>query len=404
VEVLAIGNELLDGRVADTNSQRLASALGEVGLEISQRVTVVDEEQAIIEAARAAVARGTELCVVSGGLGPTADDVTAAAFAGLAGVELVRDAAWVERIESRFASRGFPVSENQRQQADRPRGAELIENPGGTAPGFSLWFEGCRFVAVPGVPSEFDAMVESAVVAPLRVHASVRARHELRTFGLIEGEVDRRLKPVIERFPEVGVGFRATFPEIHVTLSAGEGATESLTEALVATRAALGPSLFSESGEAFAATVLRSLRERGLTLATAESCTGGLAGDMLTDDPGSSDTYLGGVVAYHNQAKVELLNVEPATLERHGAVSEKTVSEMAEGVRQRLGAQVGIATSGVAGPGGGSEDKPVGTVWLAMVGPGIAKTRKLSLPFDRRRNKVVSAYAALELVRRSLRA
>lgn len=402
IEVLTIGDELLDGRVADTNTLRLAQALAEVGAAISQRTTVADEPEAICAAARACIDREADLCVVCGGLGPTSDDVTAEAFAALAGVELVRDAETVARIEELLASRGREIAENQRRQADRPGGAELLPNPVGTAVGFSLVQGGCRFVCLPGVPRELDAMVERAVVAPLRAAGRPMNRRELRSFGLMEGEVDRRLESLGQHWPSVRVGFRTSFPEIRITLTAPAGDDEPLRAATAFVEDQLGWAVFSQRGEGLADVVLAMLRERGATLATAESCTGGLVADLLTDVPGSSDVFLGAVCAYHNDTKVRLLGVYSETLGQHGPVSEPVVIEMARGARERVGADWAVAVSGVAGPGGGTPDKPVGTVWLAVAGPELSRSHRLALSFDRRRNKVVSAYAALNLLRRSL--
>lgn len=402
VEVLAIGDELLDGRVADTNTLRLAVALADLGLKISQRTTVTDDIEDIVREARAVAARGTELCVVSGGLGPTRDDVTSEAFAQLAGTGMVRDEAQVKRIEERLARRGRPMTENQRKQADRPKGAEVILNPNGTAPGFALRHAGCVFVSTPGVPNEFDAMIANDVVAPLRARAAPIEKRSLHCFGVTEGEVDARLMPLAELCPAVRVGFRAHMPEIHVSLSAAAHERAALEKALAFTREQLGAAVFTEDREPFAKVVLEALERRGATLAVAESCTGGLIGDLLTDIPGSSAVYLGGFIAYGNDLKEAALGVPKALMVDGGAVSEPVVLAMADGAAKATGATYAIAVSGIAGPGGGSEDKPVGTTCMALVGPDIRESRTLRWPFDRRRNKMVSAYAALDLLRRTL--
>ncbi|MBC7794927.1 MAG: hypothetical protein H7Z43_14575, partial [Clostridia bacterium] len=273
VEVLAIGDELLDGRVADTNTLRLAIALSDVGLKIAQRTTVTDDIEAIVREAKAIVARGAKLCVVSGGLGPTRDDVTSEAFAELLNVPMERDDAQVKRIEERLAKRGRPITDNQRKQADRPRGAETIFNPNGTAPGFALRFDGCVFVSTPGVPSEFDGMIAEAVIAPLREHAVAIEQRSLHTYGLSEGEIDARLAPLAEQFPNVRVGFRAHMPEIHVSLSARAEHTQALEGAIEFARCQLQDSVYTESREAFASVVLDKLRKAGAKLILAESCT-----------------------------------------------------------------------------------------------------------------------------------
>jgi nicotinamide-nucleotide amidase len=399
--MLVIGDELLDGRVTDTNSVRFARALAEIGLRLSQRTTVLDDIGAIVREAKAIAARGTSLCVVSGGLGPTNDDRTAEAFAHLVGVGLVRDEEHVRRIEDRLARRGRPLTESHLRQADRPDGSAALENTEGSAPGFSLVHDGCRFFAMPGVPRELEAMLEASVMQELRAEAGAYERRVLRSFGLVEGEVDARLVALHDQ-PTVRLGFRVKFPEIHVLLSARTKHRRSLDDAVAAAREALGVHVFSDNDATYGEVILDLLRQKQATLALAESCTGGYIGDLLTDVPGSSEVLISGVIAYANEAKERLLGVRAETLAAHGAVSEATVLEMAQGARERAGATYGLAVSGIAGPGGGSEDKPVGTVWIAALGPGAEISRQLSLPFERRGNKVVAAYTALDVLRRHL--
>ena len=244
-------------------------------------------------------------------------------------------------------------------------------------------------------------MVEAVVLAELRVGARPAPQGQLRIFGLTEGEVGQRLSELPERFGGVRVGFRAHMPEIHVTLRAAPGNEKQLDAAVLFSREQLGDNVFALSEKTLPEVVLESLRRRGETFAAAESCTGGRVGDLLTNVPGASDVFVASMVAYQNEIKERWLGVGEATLRKHGAVSESTVREMAAGVRERTGASWGGAVSGVAGPEGGSVDKPVGTVWLAVSGS-VETTRHLSLPFDRERNKLVSAYALLDLVRRTI--
>jgi nicotinamide-nucleotide amidase len=402
VEMLAIGDEILDGRVVDTNSVRAAQALSAVGLHIVQRTAITDDLDVIVREAQAIIDRGTELCVVSGGLGPTSDDLTSEAMAKLAGVDLVRDDAQVRRITERLHKRGRAITDNQLKQADRPRGAELIPNPVGTAPGFAVTVGGCRFVSVPGVPHEFDALVQAAVVEPLAAIGRPVARRGLYLFGIIEAEADKRVADVHSRWPGVRLQFRVKFPEIHVTMHAPEEAEDDLEAAFQFAREQLGEHVFSTEDPGFAETVLQLLRHRDATLAVAESCTGGLMCDLLTDVPGSSDVIDLSVVSYANAAKTKMLGVQESTLAAHGAVSEACVIEMAKGARTLAGSTYGLAVSGIAGPGGGTPTKPVGTVWLGLAWGGGATAHSLQLPFDRRGNKVVSAYSGLDLLRRHL--
>lgn len=402
IEALIIGDELLDGRVTDTNTVRLAQKLGEMGLKINQRTTITDDQEIIIREAKRIAERGTSACVVSGGLGPTSDDITAESFAKLLGVELERDASEAQKITDRLIGRGREVTANQLKQADRPRGAEVIENNHGTAPGFAVVYEGCRFVSVPGVPREFDPMVEAAVLAPLQESGFEPARVILRTFGMIEAQVEKRIEDLQAKWPMVRLGFRAHFPTIDVSLSTDSANRTSLDEAADYARGKLGDHLFSEEKGPFAESLVKMLIDEQATVATAESCTGGKVGDMITDVSGSSRVFREGVVAYCNEVKVSRLSVKAETLEAHGAVSEEVVLEMARGIRERAAATYGLAISGIAGPSGGTPDKPVGTVFLAAVGEHFEEVRKLSLVYGRERNKSVSAYAVLDLLRRAL--
>jgi len=402
VEVLAIGDELLDGRVADTNTLRLADALSDIGLKISQRTTITDDKDVIIREAIAIASRGANLCIVSGGLGPTTDDVTSESFAQLLEVPLTRDEEQAAVITERLERFGREVTPNQLKQADRPQGAVVIPNAFGTAPGFEITYEGCRFISVPGVPREFDPMILKAVVEPLSKEYVPGLKISLRCFGLVEAQVDKRLAAIHEKWPQIRIGYRAHFPEIQVSLKAADEHQVQLHEAADFAREALGLSLFSEVDEPFAAPLVELLKKEKCTVALAESCTGGLMGDLLTDAPGSSDVFVQGVVAYSYECKEKSLGVARETLDAHGAVSEETVLEMAEGIRRVSGASIGISASGIAGPDGGTEEKPVGTVWLAVNADGYIKTKKLTLPFDRRRNKIISAHAGLDLIRRYL--
>lgn len=402
IEALIIGDELLDGRVTDTNTVRLAQKLGEMGLKIQQRTTITDDQDIIIREAKRIAGRATSVCVVSGGLGPTSDDITAESFAKLLGVELERGAAEAKKITDRLIARGREVTANQLKQADRPLGAEVIENHHGSAPGFALVYEGCRFVSVPGVPREFDPMVESAVLAPLQETGSEPARVVLRTFGMIEAQVETRIDELKTKWPMVRLGFRAHFPTIDVSLSCDAADRSALEEAADYARGKLGDHLFSEEKGPFAGSLVKMLIDAKATVATAESCTGGKVGDLITDVSGSSRVFREGVVAYCNEVKVSRLGVNTETLESHGAVSEAVVLEMARGIRERAGATYGLAISGIAGPSGGTQDKPVGTVFLAAVGEHFQEVRRLSLVYGRERNKLVSAYGVLDLLRRAL--
>ena len=399
IETLMIGDELLDGRVTDTNSVRLAGALKLAGFKLRGRTTVIDDLDDIVRAARAIAQRGTQLCVVAGGLGPTDDDVTSEAFAQLSSSELHEDPDVVQKLRSLFEARGREMTSNQLRQARRPSTSKLLPNPVGTAPGFSLTFEGCTFMALPGVPREFDVLVESYVIPFVVGTGTTLLRRTLRSFGLIEGVVEERLRPIVEAQRGLRVGYRANFPEIEVSMSSDVLSEDELERIVARFEKALAPHVFSREPGPFATSLVNALRERGESISLAESCTGGLIGDLLTDVNGSSAVFSGGIQAYSNEVKHQKLGVPQEILVEHGAVSEETVREMAEGVKKAFSTDWGVAVSGIAGPGGGTEAKPVGTVWIAVTGPDRTLTKKLELPYGRRRNKVASAHAALDLTR-----
>ncbi len=400
--MLVIGDELLDGRVVNSNATRVGRALAELGFGIAEVTTIPDDLTVIVRAAQEISARGTQLCLVSGGLGPTADDLTSAAFATLADRPLVRDETAASHIVAWLSARGRSVTPNQLKQADRPQGARLLVNPVGSAPGFDLTVLGCRFLSAPGIPAELDAMFTASIYTELAELGARTARRTLLTFGLIEAEVDQRLAAMPLRWPQVRVAFQVKFPEIHVVLTASVAHVADLDAAMAFAREALGVHLFATTPCRFAESVLATLQARGATLAIAESCTGGLISHLLTEVPGSSQTLLAGVVSYANAAKLEILGVPESVLAQHGAVFEATVLAMAEGVRRISHADYAVAASGVAGPSGGTPEKPVGTVYIAAIGATFAAARKLALPFDRSGNKLLSAYAALDLLRQHL--
>ncbi len=404
-EFIAIGNELLDGRVTDTNSVRLGRLLAERGTTFQHRCTVIDDIEDIGRAIAGSLERGAEVVVVSGGLGPTSDDLSAAAFAHYMGVPLVRDEKFAKQLKQRFENNGYRFTDNQLQQADRPEGAVLLDNALGTAPGFSVAIGGCQFIVVPGVPKEFDGMLSSALLDTLAASTDTRVTLHLRTFGVGEGEADSRLAPIHERWPDVELGFRAHFPELHIKVAAAQRNRAQAEAAYAFVQEAMGDAVFTlKKDESLPEVLIACLKAQGKTLASAESCTGGLVGHLLTQIPGASAVYLGGMVTYHNQTKIDWLDVPEKLLKEHGAVSKEVAEAMAESARLKAGACIGVATSGIAGPGGGTEEKPVGTIYIST---SIAETpqgksqvwsRCLHLPYSRDWNQYSSAYAVLARV------
>lgn len=410
--VIAVGSELLTPERVDTNSLFLTRALNELGVQLRYKVVVGDQRDEIGAALLAAAAQA-DIVVVTGGLGPTDDDVTREAVAAAFELPLEEDAEVAAQIRSRFAARGLAMPAINRRQALVPRGAAVLPNPNGSAPG--LWLERPDVVCVvlPGPPGELRGMFET--VARTRL-AAARGRQGifrrvLRVTGRPESYVDEVAAPVYSRWRSgpvpIATGILASRGEIELHLAAraatGDEAAGALDAATAELAAVLGRDLVSSDGAALEEVVGRLLRARGRRVAVAESCTGGLVASRLTDVPGSSEYVHAGWVVYHNEAKIALLGVDGRLIETHGAVSEPVARAMALGCRKLAGTDYGLGVTGIAGPGGGSAEKPVGTVYVALAGPGDRlRVRRLSLPGDRERVKYFASQAALDLLRRSM--
>lgn len=408
--ILATGDEIVGGRTVDTNSSYLADHLAALGIDVVCFLAVSDDVDRIEWAWKSAVERA-DLVLSTGGLGPTADDLTTQTVARVAGVELRLDEAQAERIRAMFRARGRAMPDNNLRQARLPEGAEAIDNALGTAPGFRLRLGRAWGVVMPGVPREMKAMFETSVLPWIRAHADSGSQvvsRTFQTFGLPESALDERLAGAID--PVRGrLAFRASFPKISVRVSVRgtpEGAGAELEDLARAVRERIGDVVYAE-GDASMEEVVGSLLVRsGRTLATAESCTGGLLGSRITDVPGSSTYYRGGLVAYSNDLKQRLLGVAESTLANHGAVSEETAREMACGALAVAGADLAVATTGVAGPDGGTDAKPVGTVAIAVASRFPSGTevesRLYRLWGSREWIKLLTSQVALDWLRRTL--
>ncbi|MBI9088738.1 MAG: CinA family nicotinamide mononucleotide deamidase-related protein [Desulfobacterium sp.] len=408
-EILSTGDEIVSGGVNDTNSTWLAATLLTMGVATERCVAVGDDLVGIGRAIVEAASR-VDLLLVTGGLGPTSDDLTSEAAAMAGGVESVVNPEALGSMERFFAKRGWDMAPVNQKQARLPKGAEVIENGVGTAPGFYLILSGCHCFFMPGVPSEMKVMARENVFPRIQKLVGLSGplpSRSITVFGLPEAEVGVRLNEFNRLFPGVRLGFRVDFPLIEVKLSwghsKGKGAETALAKAGQFVASTLGRRVVSTHGLAMEQEVGRLLLETGATVAVAESCTGGLVASMLTDVAGSSDYFLFSGVTYSNDAKVRVIGVKASTLVSFGAVSEETAREMAQGVRNLTGATYGVSTSGIAGPGGGNDDKPVGTVCIGVAGPGFSWAKRYVFPFDDRgMNKKMFAATALEMLRRRL--
>jgi nicotinamide-nucleotide amidase len=403
--VLSIGTELTRGELINSNAAWLSEQLTTLGFEVRVHVTI-DDDVAHIVAAIAGLAAEHKIVVCTGGLGPTTDDLTTEAVARALGVPLVRDHASLDRIRGMFASRGRVMAPTNEKQADFPEGAEVLQNDLGSAPGFGVMLGGCRMFFMPGVPREMKHLWDERIL-PRIAELAVKNSHQihLRTFGLPESQLGQMLEGVEAQFPGVVIGYRASFPEIELKVFARANdarAAERLSErAAEEVKRRVGDAIFGGREDTFAGAVGRTLRDRGLTLAVAESCTGGLVGSMLTSVPGSSDYLLLDAVVYSNSAKTSVLGVGEETLRAYGAVSEETAIAMVNGVLRMSTADIGVSITGIAGPGGGTDEKPVGTVWIAVGSrAGAMFARRFKFWGGREWVRQLSAYSSLKMVQK----
>lgn len=405
VQLLLTGNEIMSGDTVDSNSATIARRLAELAIAVTRKVTVGDEF-ALLQHELTAMVGAADLVIVNGGLGPTVDDLTAEVLAAVAGVPVKEHPGALAHLEHWCARRNLPLNTANRKQARLPEGVKLVPNPIGSAVGFEMTVQDCRVICTPGVPGELAAMLDT-ILADLARRLQRRPEYEvlrLQTFGLGESTAQQLIADNCPDWPaEVELGFRSGAPQMEVKLSissaSARGAQQGCKRQLYQL---FGDHIIGEGDTLLAARVLDLLAERGQTLATAESCTGGLIASMLTRIPGSSRAFEAGFVTYANHIKHSVLGVSATDLDTAGAVSEVVVRQMALGAMERAGADHAIAVSGIAGPGGGSADKPVGTVWLAWGGRDSLQSCCLCWPVERSLFQTMVAAAGLDMVRRQL--
>jgi nicotinamide-nucleotide amidase len=410
IAILTIGNELTTGRIQDANAVLIARTARARGWRVPVMMTVGDRTEAIGNALHHLLPLA-DAVIITGGLGPTADDITTEAVARAFGLDMYTDEAALAHIRGIFERYRLKWTDNNAKQARFPAGAEVIPNPTGTAPGFAVRTNGKIVAVIPGVPAEAQRMLPEGLL-PLLARAFPEAAPFVRvrtfkSFGLSEAAADQALADLDFEARGIDIGFYPNFPENHIVLTARhvreDVAEAALADAAEKVEVRLARHIFARDDETMEGVVGALLAERKLTLAVAESCTGGLISDRLTDVPGSSAYFERGLVTYSNEAKRDLLGVPEDVLDRFGAVSEETARRMAEGVRRLAGVDLGLASTGIAGPSGGTEEKPVGTVFIALADGRETRCRRHVFRWNRRRNKMLTAQTALFMLLRHLK-
>ncbi len=389
-EIVAIGNELLLGETVDTNSAHVARCLARIGVRV-HRTTVVGDDRERLRSVLTEVRDRSRLVVTMGGLGPTHDDITREVVAEVFDRRLVLDEQLLSELNERFRRFGYEMPPGNRSQAEVPEGARVIPNPHGTAPGLIIDDGRTTFYVLPGVPTEMKALLDDAVLPGILAASDGREpvvqSRVVRTVGIGESALAEMLADVVAEAAPLEVAFLPHLGRVDVRLTATglsvSDAEPRLAELASAIAARASRWYYGEDGTTLPDAILEKLRDRGWTVAVAESCTGGGLGAALTEAPGSSDVFLGGIVAYSNDVKIAALGVAQDLLEEHGAVSEPVCRSMATAIRERFGAAVGCAITGVAGPGGGTPEKPVGLVYCGVETPLDAKIRRLDYPGTR---------------------
>jgi nicotinamide-nucleotide amidase len=407
IEIVTIGDELLLGHTIDTNAAYISEHLASAGLLVTRRATVGDDAEAIAAAVREALAR-SGVVITTGGLGPTSDDFTKPVIAALYQRPLLVDEEYLDKLRVRWRQRGMEMPASNRTQAEVPQGADIVRNPVGSAQGIALKDHQLGLtIMLPGVPHEVRAMTDAHLIPYLLQHITVRnepiCHHVLRTTGIPESLLADRIADVVASLKPISVAFLPSFAGTDIRLTSWAAFDQATCEqqfsaAEAALRDRLGTHVYATGKTDLAITVGELLRAQGLTIALAESCTGGLLGKRLTDASGASDFFTTGFVTYANGAKTKWLGVREQTLREHGAVSEAAAREMAVGAREAAGSDVALAVTGIAGPTGGSEAKPIGLVWTALAASDQVRSRSFIMPGDREEVRERAAQMALALL------
>ncbi len=405
-EIISIGNELLSGRTVNTNATYIAQKLVEIGISVGWVQTIADAADAIREALDTALRRA-DVVLLTGGLGPTHDDITKKVIAEYFGSKLVMNEEILRDVEEKFRRRGIPMPEINREQALVPDKAELMPNPVGTAPGMIFRHDGKLVFVMPGVPREMKSMMESSVIPRLQSECEAcRIRVNLfRTTGIPESVIYEKIESELKRFSSYEIAFLPAYTgvDIRVIRKGADIKDEArFQEFQQMLQKHIGDYIYTTDQRNLEAVVGDLLKERGWTISVAESLTGGLVQDKITNVSGSSAYFMGGIVAYSNEAKMQFLKVKEASLKQYGAVSDVVAREMASGVREAFGTTIAVSTTGIAGPTGATPTKPVGLMFVGLATADLVVARKFQFGNDRLINKQRSAQAALEMVRRGI--
>jgi len=406
IQLLLTGNELMSGHTIDSNSAMIAQHLATRGYGIHRKVTVGDDPAALLADLTRLCEQG-DVLIMNGGLGPTLDDLTAQILSNLTGAPLVENPIARRHLEQWCERRQSPLNDSTLKQALLPQGVEIIPNPKGSAVGFTLTHNDCLIICTPGVPSELQIMMEQTIVEMICQRFPNSKRIDtlrLQTFGLGESTVQEMVNRDYGEWPEeVELSFRAGIPQLELKLIIHDASHKAIQQQCYQRlQEMIGDFIIGEESATLSETVIDLLQQRNATITTAESCTGGMIASAITEIGGASNVFEAGFVTYSNRIKQQLLGVSARALETHGAVSEEVVLEMATGAIDRSGASYGIAVSGIAGPDGGSAEKPLGTVWMAWGEKGKLRTRKMTIATERKRFQQMVTAITLDLIRREL--
>ncbi|HDL02867.1 MAG TPA: competence/damage-inducible protein A [candidate division Zixibacteria bacterium] len=408
VELISIGDEIITGHTIDTNTPYIARRLAEIGLNVAYRTAVGDDLLRMEEIIHQALKRA-DVIIATGGLGPTDDDITKKAIVKVFKRNLVFHEDVLEDLKKRFAARGIEMPSINQNQALLPQGAVYLPNRIGSAVGIVIAEEGKIFASLPGVPREMEIITDEELIPYLQAHLVMPGHikiHKLKTTGIFESALAEKIAPFIKLPEHVRLAYLPSFSGVDLRIIAPggtkEAAEKSAGNAIKQLRELAGKYIYGENEDTLEGVVGKLLTERNQTVATAESCTAGLLAGKITNIPGSSNYFCQGVVTYSNQSKIDLLGVPKDIIEKHGAVSAETAEAMAAGIKEKANADYGVAVTGIAGPDGGTDEKPVGTVFIAVASSNGVVSAKHSFSKDRKSNRGRSVYAALEMLRRAI--